>query len=54
MLVDMWTGNWVLTTVVFGLPLGFLCLICYSIFFADILEGEEEGISNLLQYIHRF
>lgn len=35
----------ILTCVIFGLPLGFLSLICYSIFCADILdaEPEEEG-----------
>ena len=46
---DMWQGNPVLTTVLFGLPSGFLCLICYSIFCADIMdaydddEEEEQG-----------
>lgn len=41
-LVEMWRGNPVLTTLVFGLPLGFLSLICYSIFCADMLDAEEE------------
>lgn len=39
---DMWRGNPVLTTVLFGLPFGFLCLICYSICCADILDAEDE------------
>lgn len=39
---EMWRGNPVLTTVLFGLPLGFLALILYSICCADILDAEEE------------
>lgn len=34
----------VLTCVIFGLPLGFLSLICYSIFCADILDAEDEDV----------
>lgn len=41
-LYDMWRGNPVLTAVLFGLPLGFLSLIVYSIFCADILDADEE------------
>lgn len=41
-LADMWNGNPVLTTVLFGLPLGFLSLILYSICCADILDAEED------------
>ncbi|XP_065349237.1 protein disulfide-isomerase TMX3 [Cloeon dipterum] len=41
-LADMWMGNPVLTSVLFGLPLGFLSLICYSICCADIMDAEEE------------
>lgn len=44
----MWRGNPILTAVLFGLPLGFLSLIVYSIFCADILDAneddEDEGI----------
>jgi hypothetical protein len=42
----MWHGNPVLTAVLFGLPLGFLTLICYSICCSDIMDAdddEEEG-----------
>lgn len=39
---DIWRGNPVLTTVLFGLPLGFLSLIVYSICCADIMDAEEE------------
>ena len=39
---DMWRGNPVLTTVLFGLPFGFLCLICYSICCADIMDADDE------------
>lgn len=39
---EMWKGNPVLTTVIFGLPLGFLSLIMYSIFCGDCLVSEEE------------
>lgn len=38
----MWSGNPVLTTVLFGLPFGFLSLILYSICCADILDAEED------------
>lgn len=38
----MWKGNPVLTTVLFGLPLGFLSLILYSICCSDILDAEED------------
>lgn len=41
-LYDMWMGNPVLTSVLFGLPLGFLSLIMYSICCADILDADEE------------
>lgn len=39
---DMWRGNPILTSVLFGLPLGFLSLIMYSIFCADILDADED------------
>lgn len=38
----MWLGNPVLTTLIFGLPLGFLSLIFYSVCCTDILDAEEE------------
>ena len=38
----MWYGNPVLTCVIFGLPFGFLSLICYSIFCADIMDAAED------------
>ncbi|CAD7083643.1 unnamed protein product [Hermetia illucens] len=41
-LKDMWRGNPVLTSVLFGLPLGFLSLILYSIFCGDCLDAPEE------------
>jgi len=44
-LKEMWMGNPVLTSVIFGLPLGFLSLILYSIFCGDCLvatDDEEE------------
>lgn len=41
-LYDMWRGNPVLTSVLLGLPLGFLSLIFYSICCADIMDAEEE------------
>ncbi|XP_073842360.1 thioredoxin-related transmembrane protein 3 [Musca autumnalis] len=41
-LFEMWRGNPVLTSVIFGLPLGFLSLILYSIFCGDCLVTEEE------------
>lgn len=41
-LIEMWIGNPVLTTVLFGLPLGFLSLIMYSVFCGDCLDAPEE------------
>ncbi|XP_068618183.1 protein disulfide-isomerase TMX3 isoform X2 [Battus philenor] len=41
-LSNMWRGNPVLTAVVFGLPLGFLSLICYSVCCADMLDADED------------
>lgn len=41
-LKEMWRGNPVLTSVLFGLPLGFFSLIIYSICCADILDADEE------------
>ncbi|GAB0086539.1 protein disulfide-isomerase TMX3 [Sergentomyia squamirostris] len=41
-LSEMWRGNPVLTSVLFGLPLGFLSLIIYSICCADILDADDE------------
>nr|CAD7411860.1 unnamed protein product [Timema poppensis] len=41
-LAEMWQGNPVLTAVLFGLPMGFLSLICYSICCADIMDADEE------------
>jgi thioredoxin domain-containing protein 10 len=42
----MWHGNPVLTTVILGLPLGFLSLICYSIWCADIMDANEDEPSK--------
>jgi thioredoxin domain-containing protein 10 len=42
LLVEMWRGNAILTSLLFGLPLGFLSLILYSIFCADIMESDPE------------
>ncbi|XP_017486392.1 PREDICTED: protein disulfide-isomerase TMX3 [Rhagoletis zephyria] len=39
---DMWQGNPVLTTVIFGLPFGFLSLILYSIFCGDCFVASDE------------
>ncbi|CAD7003713.1 protein disulfide-isomerase TMX3 [Ceratitis capitata] len=41
-LLDMWKGNPVLTTVIFGLPCGFLSLILYSIFCGDCFVANDE------------
>lgn len=40
--IEMWRGNPALTAVLFGLPMGFFSLICYSICCADIMDAEEE------------
>lgn len=41
-LVAMWIGNPILTTVLFGLPAGFLSLICYGTCCPDILDADED------------
>ncbi|XP_064466792.1 protein disulfide-isomerase TMX3-like [Ornithodoros turicata] len=41
-LLGMWKGNPVLTAVLFGLPLGFLSIICYTTCCCDILEASDE------------
>jgi len=41
-IAEMWKGNPALTAVLFGLPLGFFALICYSICCADIMDADEE------------
>ena len=46
-LSGMWYGNPVLTSVIIGLPLGFLSLICYSMWCADIMDASEDEQSNL-------
>ncbi|OAD57572.1 Protein disulfide-isomerase TMX3 [Eufriesea mexicana] len=38
----MWMGNPILTIVLFGLPAGFLSLICYGIFCPDILDADDD------------
>jgi thioredoxin domain-containing protein 10 len=41
-LIEMWTGNPILTVVIFGLPLAFLSLIFYSICCADFMDAPED------------
>ncbi|EZA51207.1 Protein disulfide-isomerase TMX3 [Ooceraea biroi] len=41
-LTSMWKGNPILTMVLFGLPAGFLSLICYGICCPDILDADDE------------
>lgn len=41
-LAELWKGNPVLITVLFGLPLGFLSLILYGCFCADCMDAPEE------------
>lgn len=45
-LASMWKGNPILTTVIFGLPFGFLMLICYGTFCQDILDADEDEDGN--------
>ena len=49
-LADMWRGNPVLTAFLFGLPLGFLSLIIYSICCSDIMDAEEEEEEGKKQF----
>lgn len=41
-LAAMWMGNPILTMVLFGLPAGFLSLICYGICCPDILDADDD------------
>lgn len=41
-LAGMWRGNPVLTAVLFGLPLGFLSIICYTTCCCDVLEASDD------------
>ncbi|XP_067135528.1 protein disulfide-isomerase TMX3 [Centruroides vittatus] len=41
-LMSMWKGNPLLTTLLLGLPLGLLSIICYTSCCSDILEAEDE------------
>lgn len=42
----MWKGNPILTMLLFGLPAGFLSLICYGICCPDILDADDEEDEN--------
>ncbi|CAO1300067.1 unnamed protein product [Diamesa hyperborea] len=44
---EMWRGNPILTSVLFGLPLGFLSLIVYSICCADIMDADPDDEDEL-------
>ncbi|KAG5879522.1 hypothetical protein JTB14_029888 [Gonioctena quinquepunctata] len=46
-LADRWRGNPALTTVLLGLPLGFLSFIFYSCCCANILDAEEDDEEEL-------
>jgi len=48
---EMWKGNPALTAVLFGLPMGFFALICYSICCADIMDADDEEDDDL-NYAH--
>ncbi|XP_014219999.1 protein disulfide-isomerase TMX3 [Copidosoma floridanum] len=41
-LASMWYGNPILTLVLFGLPAGFLSLICYNIWCPDIFDADDD------------
>lgn len=41
-LVNIWTNNPVVATVIFGLPLFFLLLICYSTCCTDIMDASDD------------
>ena len=45
-LASMWKGNPILTLVLFGLPAGFLSLICYNIWCPDIFDADDEEEGN--------
>ena len=48
-ITEMWKGNPALTAVLFGLPLGFFALICYSICCADIMDAEDDEDEHPLE-----
>jgi len=48
-LVNIWVNNPAVASVLFGLPIGFLLLICYSTCCTDIMDAsddDEDGMSK--------
>lgn len=48
-LVNIWVSNPAVASVLFGLPIGFLLLICYSTCCTDIMDAsddDEDGMSK--------
>uniref|UniRef100_A0A348G611 Protein disulfideisomerase 3 n=1 Tax=Odontomachus monticola TaxID=613454 RepID=A0A348G611_ODOMO len=45
-LTAMWKGNPTLTVLLFGLPAGFLSLICYGTCCQDIMDADDEEDEN--------
>lgn len=41
-LVNIWINNPAVASVLFGLPLGFLLLICYSTCCTDIMDASDD------------
>lgn len=41
-LVNIWMSNPAVASVLFGLPLGFLLLICYSTCCTDIMDASDD------------
>lgn len=48
----MWKGNPTLTVLLFGLPAGFLSLICYGTCCQDIMDADDEEDGNSFLRIH--
>lgn len=44
-LIQMWKGNPILTLLIFGMPAGFLALICWQgVCCPEFIDSEEEGM----------
>jgi thioredoxin domain-containing protein 10 len=53
-LLNIWSSNPAVASVLFGLPLGFLMLICYSTCCTDIMDAsdDDEDIEGKLKIIN--
>lgn len=49
-LVNIWVSNPAVASVLFGLPLGFLLLIIYSICCTDIMDASDDDEDGMFRF----